>query len=314
MKQRHRILLVAVLVIAGMTAAAPLEAPDYGEAFWTHWGDGRAEIATYDLTFPRYGEKRAGSAVAIFVTEPFSSSSRVKSDRGSGADVFQALKLNLVKDFATGIYDYNTMLSAFVAVESKAGVVAGQPVKLSYSSQEWCGQVYQQVLFDDGELRHVSHSYFDGEADQDGAIPRPAGGLAEDGLYLWARGLAAPRLAAGEARDVPLLVSLQRSRLGHKPLGWSQATLFRGAKAEEIVVPAGTFEVEIYRARIDDGPTWVFHVEVAAPHRLVRWEVSDGERGDLVATERLPYWQLHRNRDLPLLEKIGLKPRPARTP
>jgi len=133
-----------LLSLSLVVSAEAIQAPDYGEAFWSHWGDGQAEIATYDLTMPRYGEARAGSAVAIFVTEPFSAETRVKAGGSVGkADRFQAIKLNLVKDFATGIYDYNTMLSAFVAVESSAGMIAGQPAKLSYSSQEWCGHVYQ---------------------------------------------------------------------------------------------------------------------------------------------------------------------------
>jgi hypothetical protein len=35
--------------------------------FWQRWGDGRAELAGYDLTTPRYGALRKGVAVTIFV-------------------------------------------------------------------------------------------------------------------------------------------------------------------------------------------------------------------------------------------------------
>jgi hypothetical protein len=188
---------------------ATLTAPDYGQEFWSHWGDGRAELSTYDLSLPRYGEARTGTAVAIFVTEPFSAAERVKADAGSGDDVFQAIKLNLVKDFSTGIYDYNTMLSAFVAVESQEAAAAGHAVKVSYSSQEWCGQVYQLVVFDNDVVRQTSHSYFAGEADRDDVLARPAHGLSEDALPFWARGLASPKLAPGESRPVMLLRSLQ---------------------------------------------------------------------------------------------------------
>ena len=65
---------------SGLVPAAP--SPAYGDAFWKHWGDGRAELAAYDLETPRYGEPRRGVAVAIFVTETFSSSLRVKADPG----------------------------------------------------------------------------------------------------------------------------------------------------------------------------------------------------------------------------------------
>ncbi|MFP3940527.1 MAG: hypothetical protein ACLF0P_09500 [Thermoanaerobaculia bacterium] len=28
-------------------------APEFGDGFWEHWGDGRAELAGYDLVRPR---------------------------------------------------------------------------------------------------------------------------------------------------------------------------------------------------------------------------------------------------------------------
>ena len=52
------------------------------DEFWTHWGDGKAELDGYALTQPRYGAPRAGTAVMIFVTEDFSDSARVKADPG----------------------------------------------------------------------------------------------------------------------------------------------------------------------------------------------------------------------------------------
>jgi hypothetical protein len=289
-------------------------APGFGTSFLEHWGDGMAEIASYDLTISRYGEPRAGSAVAIVVKEPFSDLARVKSDRAEGAGVFEALKLNLVKDFPTGIYDYNMMLSAFVALETHMGLRPGEPSKVSFSSQEWCGHVYQQVLFDPEVVRHQSHSYFEGEADTAGTLVRPDGALTEDTLHLWARGLAAPALAPGESVHLPLLISLQRARLSHRELVWSDAQLSRSAGTSETTVPAGTFEGRTYRAEIEGGPTWTFVVEDAPPHRLLRWSGSDGESAELVASERLPYWQLNGNEHLPLLERIGLRPRPSRAP
>ena len=63
---------------------APVPAIDkrFDASFWAVWGDGKAEVNTYDLTFPRYNQKRKGVAIAIFVTEPFSDSARVKADPG----------------------------------------------------------------------------------------------------------------------------------------------------------------------------------------------------------------------------------------
>jgi hypothetical protein len=123
--------------------------PALGQDFWAHWGDGKAELNGYRLTEPRYGANRKGSVVLVFVTEDFSDSLRVKADPGKhpATDVYPVLKLNLVRDFQTGIYNYNAMTSAF------ARVAPGWPVaKVSFSSQEWCGQVWHQIAARGAEI------------------------------------------------------------------------------------------------------------------------------------------------------------------
>src|SRR5260221_12341644 len=75
--------------------------------FWKTWGDGQAELAGYDLAYPRYGQLRNGVAVTIFVSETFSNQLRVKADEGKHpvSDQYPVMKLNLIQDFQTGIYD-----------------------------------------------------------------------------------------------------------------------------------------------------------------------------------------------------------------
>src|SRR6056297_3157419 len=90
------------------------DSPELGSDFWDHWGDGRAEVSSYDLVYPRYGAPREGTAVTIFVTETFDPEQRVKSEGAEGVSV---MKLNLIQDFPTGVYDYHLMTSAFVALE-----------------------------------------------------------------------------------------------------------------------------------------------------------------------------------------------------
>jgi hypothetical protein len=319
--------LVSILAVAAAAifgglarhrgASAP---PDlvFGDAFWKRWGDGQAEIAAYDLTFPRYGEPRPGVAIAIFVTETFSDAERVKADPGRHpkSDEIPVMKLNLVEDFATGIYDYNLMTSTFVALVPFHGRPAGSPVKVSFSSQEWCGNAYQQILLDDRTLRSTSHSYFDGEADRAETAVYPEGAVLEDALFHWARGLAAPRLAPGESRDVALLRSTSLVRLRHLPLVWEEARLARGPSTSKMAVPAGEFDVDTYTAEVrgDAARRWTFSVEAAEPHRLVRFERDDGLRADLVRAERMAYWRMNGAKFVPELERLGLRPRPPRTP
>jgi hypothetical protein len=271
-------------------------AVEFDSAFWKHWGDGKAELAAYDLVYPRYGEPRTGRAVSIFVTETFGNARRVKAERPQGGgERFPVMKLNLVQDFPTGVYDYNVMTSAFVALEPVNGRPAGTPTKISFSSQEWCGHVYAQALFDERALRFDSHSYFDEEADERRELEFPAGGLAQDALPFWARGWSGPRLNPGESREVPLLRSFEAVRLEHRPLVWERATLRRGPAAETIRVPAGEFEVERYTAEIGRGAdrrVWTWFVEKAAPQRIVRWSHDGGLEANLRGSKRLAYWQM----------------------
>jgi len=300
----------------GQSAAAEAAVgPVFGPAFWEHWGDGRAELAGYDLVKPRYGEARRGTAVAIFVTEPFHEGARVKAEE-TGPGTFQALKLNLAQDFPTGVYDYHLMTSAFVALEPVAGLPAGAPAKISFSAQEWCGHVYQQALFRAEAADLTLHSYFEGEADGETRLPGGPG-LSEDALLLWARGLAWPEVAPGETATVPVLTSLERSRLRHREAAWEEAELHRSAESRQMEVPAGTFEVEEARATLRGATgerTWTFWVEKAAPHKIVAWETSDGERAELLGADRLPYWELNGPGGEEYLERLGLRPRPERTP
>ncbi|MDC3379073.1 hypothetical protein OAX78_02185 [Planctomycetota bacterium] len=293
--------------------ASPLTAPRYDNAFWHHWGDGQAELAGYDLTFSRYGEDRHGTAVAIFVTERFDNATRVKAD-GNGAGTFPVMKLNLVRDFPTGVYDYNVMTSSFVALERVNGYPAGATTKVSFSSQEWCGHVYEQLVFDQDAVRKDLHSYFGGEADQNARLDAHANGIAEDSLLLWARGMAAPALAPGESQTLPILTSTLTARLRHRPLGWREVTLTRAQGTTQTEVPAGGFAVETLTAEIAGGTTWTFHVEQAAPHRLVRWTSTAGERAELLGADRMKYWQLHDNGGEAALARFGLSPRARRTP
>ncbi len=339
----HRLIwVVTLLVIAGAVAfwfgrgdaaAEPhaLAAPEFGAAFDRHWRDGKAELAGYDLTYPRYGELRSGTAATIFVTEPSSKATRVKPEGPGGGDDdrFGVMKLNLVEDFPTGVYDYNLMTSTFVSTEPVLGRPAGTTAKVSFTSQEWCGHVYHHLLLDAATVRETWHSYFEGEADGQAELARPTAALEEDALFHWARGFAAPRLGPGEQRRVKLLRSLAVSRIMHVRVEWEDATLRRAAETKTLQVPAGEFEVQTLTVDIEPMTTtrpygnreittgrrtWTFHVESAPPHRIIHWKRSDGYEAELLGTTRAPYWQLHAAGDESLLESIGLTPRGQRMP
>ena len=133
------------------------------------------------------------------------------------------MKLNHLRQFQTGIYDYSTMTSVF------ARVALGWPVrKVSFSSQDWCGQVWHQLLPASGRIDGILHSYFEGEADGRDELTFPDGGVFEDALPILLRGLdgasSLPLPAAGASREVPFLPSLLSRRFNHSRLSWGRAT------------------------------------------------------------------------------------------
>lgn len=300
---RLLVTLAALLSFAG-TAAADQQTYD-------HWHDGKAELAGYDLVQPRYGEPRRGTAVMIFVSEPFSDSMRVKADPGRHppSDVYEVLKLNYVKDFQTGIYDYNLMISAFVTFEGKDGRRAGAPTKIAFSAQEWCGMMFDQLLFRPKTIERQRFSYFDGEGDQEESLSYPKDALTVDELPVLVRGIPDPLLAPGEEKRFRVLPSLERARLLHRPLAWVAGTLERKKGAKMVRVPAGELEVEEWVLTLESGERYSYQVERAFPHRLVAWTGPDGEQGRLRGSERLRYWELNGEGHERALERIGLTPR-----
>ena len=244
----------------------------------------------------------------IFVTEPFTVDPRVKADgpNAKRSDVFQVMKLNLVRDFPTGIYDYNTMTSTFVGLEPFAGLPAGATAKVTFSSQEWCGQVWEQLVFHPRQIEIVSHSYFGAEADQAATIERQESLWTEDQIFHWARGFALPGAAEEQVRMLPTLLE---ARLTHQPLEPRRVDLRKGLRQETIEVPAGTFESTVHQATAAGGTTWTFWIETAPPHRIIKWTTSTGETARLKGSARLPYWQMNDSNHRQALEQIGLEPR-----
>jgi hypothetical protein len=315
-----RIILACALLLS-FTSCAPTpivssasKPARYDAAFWETWGDGMAEVNTYQLLMPRYGEPREGESILIFVSETFSERQRVKADPGRNpkTDEFPVMKLNWQKNFQTGIYDYSEMTSSFLGLGPMAGRPAGMMAKATFSRQEWCGQMFAQALFDSSKVRVSGTSYFDGDADLTQTLAMPAEAISEDGLAFWARSMAPPFLKPGESKDVSFLTSLRSARDAHQPMAWSRINLTRNSTLQKLESPAGEFEVETFSAQLGNGKGYVFFVEKEAPYRIIRWQFTSGEAAELVASERVKYWELNRPGGEEALRSLGLEPRAPR--
>lgn len=285
-------------------SAKPAE-PLTGGEFEKLWYDGQAELDGYRWQGTRYGELRKGEAVAIFVTEPMGAKEHVKVDRPAEykGEVVTALKLNLVRDFQTGLYDYNTMSSVFVSVDEFA------PLKLTFTSAEWCGQVYEELDVRPPSVALDVHSYFQGETTQK-KLDAKANALLGDQLFVWLRGLRGHVLAPGETRKLPYLADAFERRLRHSDATWGELELTREAAPQSVTVPAGAFAAVLYRLKASDGRTGSIAIESAYPHRLLSWSWSRGaellDSAQFTGSQRMKYWELHGEGQESLRKQLGL--------
>ncbi|HNE28393.1 MAG TPA: hypothetical protein PLW66_04460, partial [Saprospiraceae bacterium] len=129
---------------AGSPAKGPFNTTPVDTGFNHYWFQGQAEIAVYEVQQDRYDSIRPAQEVMVFVTEDFSERKQVKLDapEQAGADRVPVLKLNAIRRFHTGIYDYSLMQSVFTPLDA-----ARHPftLKTSTTVQDWCGQVFAQM-------------------------------------------------------------------------------------------------------------------------------------------------------------------------
>lgn len=266
-----------------------LTAPTLAQDFYEYWGDGRAEISSYRIVQPRYGQERVGQGVLIFVTEDINRTTKIKVESPTPAqDRIYTLKLNNVLKFTTGVYDYSVMTSVFSAVEPREGDHPFELLKLNLTAQEWCGHVFEEVRIADGEVDGYLNSYFEREGRQEWSFDQPDDFESEDHLLIRIRELKGQWLAEGETRELTLLPSLWQFRMRHQERTLVQATVHKGTRKS----------ITIQDVAHDAVPwSWSYgawtatvHVEAAYPHRILRWKTSDGGSGELLESQRMPYW------------------------
>ncbi|MFN0118443.1 MAG: hypothetical protein ACKVQC_09165 [Elusimicrobiota bacterium] len=268
----------------------------YGQDFWSYWGDGKAELSGYTITQPRYGQNRTGKAVMIFVTEDHSLKERVKIE-GDSTNIpanqrYSVLKLNFLKTFQTGIYDYKVMSSVFSQIDKNM-----EPSRISLSVQEWCGHVFDQVVSDGKKVTQSLHSYFGGEADQNNQFTIPNNLIYEDSLPILMRELNSEWLKKGETKEavsVPMLLSL---RFTHKPFEFGKVRVTKSAESEIITTALGKKETTKWLIDSTHFGQYTYWIEKQWPKRILRWKSSQGESGEITGTTRLPYWSLNANGD-----------------
>lgn len=274
------------------TPAVPINLPASASNYWYQ---GKAEISTFDVVQSRYGENRLAEQVNVFVTEDFSAKKQVKLDDAAtaGSDRVPVLKLNAIRRFKTGIYDYSLMFSVF----SPNQQASSHTLKTAWTVQDWCGQVFVQTnLEPDGSYRLRQFSYFETEGDTDQSI-KPE--LLEDEIWTALR-IDPSRFSKMD--EVNVLPSTLYFRFQHKP--------FKVEKAQ-IAIDYGEKESVLHLAYTDIPRKLDIRFETAPPYHILGWEETDSgklsSKGVLKKSILSDYWARHDNASAPLRDSLSLK-------
>lgn len=271
--------------------------PVDNKLFNDYWYAGEAELTSYELQQARYGEIHEGHAVLVFVTEPFSASKQVKLDYPgrSGDDNVSVLKLNLTKKFVTGIYPYSMMSSIFTPISYDR---FPNTLKVSTSSQEWCGHTFMQLNLEKNHYALTGLSYFESEGDVNEKLDKV---YLEDEIWTKIR-INPATLPIGSIKIIPGTFHL---RLKHMEAG------SKAAQASLDEMQPGEFsELEHHRYSLQyDDRSLNIYFEKNFPFQILGWEeTARGLTTKAMKKKSLksPYWQKNSNADRELRKQLGL--------
>ena len=268
--------------------------------FDDYWYQGKAEITSYELKQARYGEIRTGSAVFVFVTEPFSKSKQVKlnSTSRNEDDVVKVLKMNFTKKFTTGIYDYSILQSILTPIDLNN---YKHSIKVTTSLQEWCGHTYTQLNLQAYKYKVLLNSYFETEGDQEYQIEQA---MLEDEIWNLIR-ISPNDLPIG---DIQLIPNTATARLRHTVLDVENAfaTLNENKANKKLI----TYTIEFTESQ----RTLSIDYYNKFPHEIESWTETYIDNGKELSTTATriktilsDYWSKYRVKDESIRQELGLK-------
>ena len=265
------------------------------EQFAKYWYQGKAEINVFDLQQSRYGEVREGQGVMIFVTEDFSKKKQVKLDQPQETpnDAQKVMKLNMTREFVTGVYPYHTMLSVFTPVYEEVS-----SPKITSSVTEWCGQSFTQLNFKNGNYTYQLFSYFESEGDQSGKIA----GLPEEEIFNLIR-LNPDLIPMGNTKLIPSLIF---QRFAHIPMESHLATISKN--------DLGSNQTELLLMYEEIGRKVAIRYQNFFPYEILgfkeTWTKANGQSEVTTATrssmQMMDYWNKNEKVFEPLRKDLGL--------
>ncbi len=303
--KKPTVLFVIFLIAGLLTSCQRKDSTDSFAApqnFRDYWYNGQAEISRYALDQAQYGANNPGEAILIFVTEDFRTDTQVKLESDAEDKATSVLKLNAIRRFVTGIYDYSLYSSVFTPINIKK---YEHSQKVTMSSQDWCGQVYYQLNLVGENYDVMQRSYFERNATEDFRID--AAWLEDE---IWTRLRMNPAaLPQGETTVIPAAYAARIAGQKLEPqkavgtLSAYTGSEFTGKSLQQYALnyPGAQRELRI-----------IF--EKAFPYVIAGWEETYPSRGKVLTTRatrteqiRSDYWSHNAPTDTTLRNKLGIK-------
>ena len=227
-----------------------------------------------------YNAPRDSEIELILVKEDHLPSQNVKAEDWRQKGLVPRLKFNEVITFRTGIYTYRQMLSIYF---NRSDL---RPAKLSFSSQEWCGQTFKEFLFGPKKAHLSFNSYWENEAKGERDLDWIEGAYPYNALPVVLRAM---RPNEKKSVQLHLLTDVISNKVGTPKLIDANAN-FLGLKDGNLVV-----EVQI------DGKKDQYQFSTDAMFPLLHIERGDGSHYQVEKRLVDDYWHHNRPGDEKLL-------------
>lgn len=295
--------LISILLLSLLTLGTTF-AQKNNVAVDSYWSQGKAEINVYEVSQNRYQENHSGQLVSVFVTEDFLTNKQVKNEYYVNKNSTWILKNIQLKKFTTGVYDYSLFNSVFTPIDRNK---FPKSLKVSASSQEWCGTIYTQFnLILNSEYKVEHRSYFEKEGDR---TTRIKSSYLEDEIFTVLR-MNPLLLPLGTVQLIPPANYIQLKHLE-----------IQSYKAFTSLIPynnkelsgSNLMEYRIEYAQLKRMMSIIFQNK--APYKIIGWfekfpSSFDGKlrtTSVILKTQKvLPYWKQNSLKDKRLREELGL--------
>jgi len=293
-----------VLFVISLFTVWDIYAQTNNVAVDNYWSQGKAEVNVYEVSQNRYQENHSGQLVSVFVTEDFLTDKQVKNERYVNENSAWILKNIQLKKFTTGVYDYSLFNSVFTPIDRNK---FPKSLKVSASSQEWCGTIYTQFNLNLNSEYKVEHrSYFEKEGDR---TTRIKSSYLEDEVFTVLR-MNPLLLPLGTVQLIPPANYLQ---LKHLQIQSYKAFTSLIPYNEKEFSGSNLMQYKIVYPQLKRTIRIVF--ENKAPYKIMGWfekfpSSFDGKlrtTSVILKTQKmLPYWKQNSLKDKQLREELGL--------